>query len=234
MHLTPDEVVLWAYGPVHVNATIAATWAIMALLVGGSLWVTSRLNSDELPSRWQLALEAVVTGIENQLSEAGLPHPRRFLPFIGTLFLFLVTAAWLTIVPGYESPSSSLSTTTALAITVFVAVPLFGLRANGLRGYLAHYLQPTPIMLPFHIIEDFSRTLAMAVRLFGNAMSGGLVLGILLSVAPFFFPVITSLLELLTGTVQAYIFAVLATVYIAAAVHVTEPPLPAPSQGVLK
>jgi F-type H+-transporting ATPase subunit a len=230
MRLTPDEVVLWAYGPLHLNATIVTTWGIMVLLAGGSRLVTRRLSHGESPSRWQLALEAVVTGIEEQLREAGLVQPERFLPFLGTLFLFLVTAAWLTILPGYESPSSSLSTTTALAVAAFVAVPVYGMRTHGLRGYLAHYLQPTPIMLPFNIIEDFSRTLALAVRLFGNAMSGGLVLGILLTVAPFFFPVLTSLLELLTGTVQAYIFAVLATVYVAAAVRVPES-LSSPTEG---
>jgi F-type H+-transporting ATPase subunit a len=146
-----------------------------------------------------------------------LSRPRKYLPFLATLFLFLATAAVATIIPGYEPPTASLSTTAALALCVFVAVPLFGILEQGIGSYLESYLQPTFIMLPFNIISEFSRTLALAVRLFGNMMSGSMIVAILLSLTPFFFPLVMTLLGLLTGMVQAYIFSILATVYIAAA-----------------
>ncbi|HEX7972156.1 MAG TPA: F0F1 ATP synthase subunit A, partial [Thiobacillus sp.] len=146
-----------------------------------------------------------------------------YLGFLGTLFLFIATAALFTVVPGYAPPTGSLSTTTALAICVFVAVPLYGIAEQGLGGYLKEYLKPTAIMLPFNIISELSRTLALAVRLFGNMMSGTMILAILLSIAPFIFPIALSALGLLTGMVQAYIFTILATVYIAAATRARKP-----------
>jgi F-type H+-transporting ATPase subunit a len=147
----------------------------------------------------------------------GLKPARRYIPFLGTLFSFIASANLLTIVPGYEPPTGSLSTTAALALCVFIAVPVFGIRQRGWRGYLDSYLQPTAIMLPFNIISELSRSLALAVRLFGNMMSGAMILAILLTITPFLFPVAMSALGLLTGMVQAYIFSILATVYIAAA-----------------
>ncbi|MEA3180084.1 MAG: F-type H+-transporting ATPase subunit a, partial [Gammaproteobacteria bacterium] len=168
-------------------------------------------------SRWQCALEIVITGIAKQIEEVGLQAARRYIAFVGTLFLFIATANLFTIVPGYDPPTGSLSTTAALALCVFVAVPVFGIGQRGWRGYLNSYLRPTMIMLPFNIISEISRTLALAVRLFGNMMSGTMILGILLTITPFVFPVAMSALGLLTGMVQAYIFSILATVYIAAA-----------------
>jgi F-type H+-transporting ATPase subunit a len=143
--------------------------------------------------------------------------PARYLPFIGTLFIFIATANLLTIVPGYEPPTSSLSTTAALALCVFVAVPSFGIAQRGWRSYLKSYIEPTLIMLPFNMISELSRTLALAVRLFGNMMSGTMIIAILLTITPLVFPVAMTMLGLLTGMVQAYIFSILATVYIAAA-----------------
>jgi F-type H+-transporting ATPase subunit a len=148
--------------------------------------------------------------------------PRHYLAFIGTLFVFIATANLCTILPGYEPPTGSLSTTAALAICVFVAVPLYGVASRGWRAYLRSYLQPSIIMLPFNLISELSRTLALGVRLFGNMMSGTMIIAILLSITPLFFPVVMTALGLLTGTVQAYIFCVLATVYIAAATGATE------------
>jgi F-type H+-transporting ATPase subunit a len=146
-----------------------------------------------------------------------LSVPGRYIAFIGTLFIFIATANLLTVVPGYVPPTSSLSTTAALALCVFVAVPVFGVAGRGWRGYLKSYLEPTVIMLPFNLISELSRTLALAVRLFGNMMSGTMIIAILLSITPFIFPLAMTLLGLLTGMVQAYIFSILATVYIAAA-----------------
>ena len=189
----------------------------MLVLVMGSILVTRKLSTDLQRSRWQNLLEIIVTGMNRQISEVGLKQPEKYLGFLGTLFLFVASASLFTIVPGYEPPTGSLSTTAALAICVFVAVPLFGIEESGLVQYLKAYTRPTIIMLPFNIISEFSRTLALAVRLFGNMMSGTLILAILLTITPYIFPIVLSALGLLTGMVQAYIFSILATVYIAAA-----------------
>ena len=225
MHLSPDEIIFWQHGVFKLNATLVSTWVLMAVLTVGSWLVTRRLSTDLTRSRWQNVLEVVVTGIEQQIREVGLRQPRRYLGFLGTLFLFVAAAALGTVVPGFEPPTGSLSTTTALALCVLVAVPLYGIQDQGLGGYLKTYIDPTPMMLPFNLIGEVSRTLALAVRLFGNMMSGALILGILLSITPFVFPIVMTLLGLLTDMVQAYIFSILAAVYIAAATQTgTEAP----------
>ena len=222
MHLSPDDIIFWQYGFVKLNATIAYTWGLMFVLATGSTLVTRNLSTGLQRSRWQNLLEIVLTTIEKQIDEVGLHHPEKYLGFLGTLFLFVAMASLFTIVPGYEPPTGSLSTTAALALCVFVAVPLFGIEESGLGGYLRAYLKPTWIMLPFNIISELTRTLALAARLFGNMMSGTMILAILLTITPFIFPIVLSVLGLLTGMVQAYIFSILATVYIAAATHTRE------------
>ncbi len=217
MHLSPDEMIFWQYGWLKLNGTIVFTWALMLVLVVGSKLVTRRLSRNLQRSRWQNVLEVVVSAINKQIQDVGLPHPSRYLAFLGTLFLFIALASLCTMIPGYEPPTGSLSTTAALALCVFVAVPTFGIRDQGLAGYLKSYVEPTVIMLPFNIISELSRTLALAVRLFGNMMSGVMIIGILLTITPFIFPVFMTVLGLLTGMVQAYIFSILAAVYIAAA-----------------
>ncbi|MFH1813219.1 MAG: F0F1 ATP synthase subunit A [Pseudomonadota bacterium] len=217
MRLTPDEWIFWQYGFVKLNATIAFTWALMAVLTIGAALVTRRLATGHERSRWQNLLEIVVTGIVAQIRDVGLKEPRRYLGFLGTLFLFVAASALATVVPGFEPPTASLSTTAALALCVLVAVPLFGISGKGLTAYLKSYVEPTPIMLPFNLISEVSRTLALAVRLFGNMMSGAMIIAILLSITPFVFPIAMTMLGLLTGMVQAYIFTILAAVYIAAA-----------------
>jgi F-type H+-transporting ATPase subunit a len=222
MHLSPDTVIFWQYGFFKLNATIVYTWGLMAVLAVGSKLVTSRLSTGLHRSRWQNLLEIVITGIDKQIEEVGMREPQKYIGFLGTLFLFVAMASLFTIIPGYEPPTGSLSTTAALAICVFVAVPLFGIEDSGLGEYLRDYLKPTVIMLPFNIISEISRTLALAVRLFGNMMSGTMILAILLTITPFIFPVAMSALGLLTGMVQAYIFSILAAVYIAAATRVSK------------
>lgn len=217
MHLSPDDIIIWQYAWFKLNATIAYTWGLMLVLVLGSHLVTRNLSKGLARNRWQNLLEIIVTGIVRQIGEVGLTRPRQYLGFLGTLFLFVGTASLFTILPGYEPPTGSLSTTTALAICVFIAVPLFGIADCGLGEYLNAYLKPTVIMLPFNIISELSRTLALAARLFGNMMSGTMILAILLTITPFIFPIALSALGLLTGMVQAYIFSILAAVYIAAA-----------------
>jgi len=217
MHLSPDHIIFWQYGIFKLNATIVYTWGLMFILTVGSILITRKLSTDLQRSRWQNLLEIVVTAIETQIREVGLRHPRQYLGFLGTLFLFVAIASLFTIIPGYEPPTGSLSTTAALALCVLVAVPFFGIVDQGLGGYLKSYIEPTVIMLPFNIISEISRTLALAVRLFGNMMSGAMIIGILLTITPFIFPVVMTMLGLLTGMVQAYIFSILAAVYIAAA-----------------
>jgi len=219
MKLSPDETIFWQQGFFTINLTIVTTWAIMLVLVIGAILITRRLKTDNQISRWQCILEMLVTGINNQIEDIGLKNPSKYIGFIGTLFLFIVTANILIILPWYEPPTGSLSTTTALAISVFLAVPFFGIEKSGMFNYLKSYLKPTPIMLPFNLISEVTRTLALAVRLFGNIMSGGMIIAILLSITPFIFPIVMKALGLLTGMVQAYIFSILATVYIAAAVQ---------------
>lgn len=217
MHLSPDDIIFWDYGFLKLNATIVYTWLLMLVLAGGSKMVTRKLSVALKRSRWQNFLEIVVLVINKQIEEAGLRQAPVYLGFLGTLFLFVAAASLFTIIPGYEAPTGSLSTTTALAICVFIAVPMYGIKERGIIPYLRSYLKPTSLMLPFNIMGELSRTLALAVRLFGNMMSGTTILAILLSISPFIFPVLMSALGLLTGMVQAYIFSILATVYIAAA-----------------
>ncbi|WP_440948539.1 F0F1 ATP synthase subunit A [Methanosarcina sp. T3] len=217
MRLSPDELIFWQYGFIKLNATIVYTWGLMLVMVVGSKIVTSKLSPDLKRSRWQNILEIIVTGILKQIEDVGLDRPQKYLGFLGTLFLFIAVANLCIIIPGYEPPTGSLSTTAALALCVFVAVPIFGIEEQGLGSYLKSYTEPTILMLPFNIISELSRTLALAIRLFGNIMSGSMIIAILLTIAPFIFPLIMTALGLLIGMVQAYIFSVLATVYITAA-----------------
>ena len=228
MHLSPDQIVFWHYGFLKLNATIAFTWALMFVLAVGSTLVTRKLSTDSKRSRWQNFLEIIVTGIEKQIEDVGLQHPDKYVGFLGTLFLFIAAATVCTVIPGFQPPTASLSTTAALALSVFVAVPLFGISEQGLGGYLKSYAEPTVIMLPFNVISELSRTLALAVRLFGNMMSGAMIIAILLTITPFIFPIVMTVLGLLTGMVQAYIFSILAAVYIAAATR-TRKLKPAPA-----
>ncbi len=196
--------------------------AVMALLAGGSFLITRRLSVDAPISRVQNLLEVIVVNVSRQVYELSRQQPERYLPLIGTLFLFIFLSNVLAVVPGFMPPTGSLSTTTALALTVFVAVPVYGIYQIGLWRYLKQYCQPSVFKLPFNIIGEFTRTLALAVRLYGNIMSGTVVAGVMLSFTPLFFPVVMQVLGLLTGTIQAYIFSILAMVYIASATPRTE------------
>lgn len=217
MEISPDSLIVWEFGFIKLNATILYTWLIMGILILGS-WLVSRNITDWFTlSKMQNVMEVILGGVMQQIEEISQQDARPYLPFVGSLFLFILTSNMLAVVPGFQPPTGSLSTTAALAVCVFVAVPFFGIRAQGLQGYLKQYLQPTPVMLPFNIIGELSRTLALAVRLFGNMMSGGLIAAILLTIVPLFFPVLMQALGLLTGVIQAYIFSVLAMVYIASA-----------------
>jgi F-type H+-transporting ATPase subunit a len=217
MNLSPDQTIMFEVWGLPINATIFFTWVVMALLTVVSMLITRNLRPDVPPNRWRTTLEVIVQGIQSQINEVARGSSRDLLYYAGTLFLFVAMSNLLLVIPGFEPPTSSLSTTTGLAISVLIAVPLFGITSRGIGGYLKTYLQPSFIMLPFNIISEFSRGISLAIRLYGNIMSGAVIAAILLSVAPFFFPVVMDVLGLLTGMIQAYIFAILATVYISSA-----------------
>jgi F-type H+-transporting ATPase subunit a len=220
MQLTPDDRIWWQLGLLKVNSTMLFTWGVMVLLTAMAWLVTRRLRTGVQISSMQHVLEVVVHLIETQMDDISPRRPRGLLPFLGTLFLFVGVCNLLSIIPGFEPPTGSLSTTAGLSICVFLAVPIYGIGAIGLRRYVANYLQPTPFMLPFNIMGELSRTLALSVRLFGNVMSGTMIGAILLLIAPLIVPIPMQILGLLTGLVQAYIFTILAAVYISAGMEV--------------
>lgn len=222
MRLSPDDIALFTLGPWTVNATLVFSWLVMALLVGVSWLLTRGLIAGATMARGQNVLEALVSFLHDQIHEVTRQDPRPYLPFVGTLFLFIVTSNVLSVVPGFEAPTGSLSTAAALALCVFVAVPAFGIAKVGVRAYLANYLRPSPWLLPFTVFGELSRTLALAVRLFGNVMSGAVIAAILLSIAPLLFPVVMQAFGLIIGVIQAYIFAILAIVYIASGTELQE------------
>lgn len=220
MNITPDQIIFWQWQWLTLNGTIVFTWLVMAILVLGSWLITRKLSVQPPISRWQTTLEIIIEQIQSQIRDASGQESGQFLPFIGTLFLFIAMANLLTIFPEYESPAGSLSTTAALALCVLVAVPIYGIKNAGIGNYLKHYIQPTPVMLPFNLIGEVSRTVSLAIRLFGNIMSTSLLVAILLSIVPLFFPAIMTLFGLLVGEIQAYVFTILAMVYIASGMRV--------------
>lgn len=222
MEITPDTQIFWEYGFVKINLTILTTWVLMIFIVLFSMLLTKKFKNTGSYSQFYVSIEMILTFITKQLSDIGISTPLIYLPFIGTLFIFLTLSAILTIFPGYIPPTSSLSTTVAFSICVFVAVPFYGIKDQGIFGYLKTYFEPTALMFPINVAGDFSRTLALAIRLFGNMMSGTMIIAILLGIAPLLFPVFIELLGLITGLIQAYIFTILSTVYIAAAIRSRE------------
>jgi len=228
MQLTPDETTVFTLWGLGINETVVNTWIVMAMLTVASMLVTRKLRPDVPPNRWRTTLEVIVTGIQRQIEEISPQSSRHVLYYSGTLFLFIALSNLLLVVPGFTPPTSSLSTTAALALSVLIAVPLFGITRQGIGGYLKTYIQPSIVMLPFNIISEFSRGISLAIRLYGNVMSGAVIAGILLGVAPFFFPVVMDVLGLLTGLIQAYIFAILATVYISSATAPVHKPVKTP------
>lgn len=216
MKFSPDENIIFHIGGLPVNATIVNTWIIMVILAAISYALTRNFRSDGMSSV-QNFLETIIELIAGQIQEVTGKDYRKYFSFIATLFLFIAFSNLATIIPFFDSPTASLSTTAALAFCVFLAVPFYGISEDGLQNYLVRYIKPSFFMLPFHIISEVSRTVALAVRLFGNIMSSTMIGAIFLLVIPFFFLVIMQLLGLITGIIQAYIFSILALVFISSA-----------------
>jgi F-type H+-transporting ATPase subunit a len=212
-----SSIALFHVGPVPITAGVVTTWGIMAILAGGAAVVTRRLSLQ--PSKTQAVAELIVDTVDGQIRDTMQLEPGPYRAFIGTLFAFIFVANWSSLVPGLEPPTAHLETCAALALLVFLAVIWFGIRAGGVRGYLGTFATPNPIMIPLNFIESLTRTFSLLVRLFGNVMSGVFVVGIVLSLAGLLVPIPLMALDLLTGAVQAYIFAILAMVFIAGAIN---------------
>ncbi|MBN9078836.1 MAG: ATP synthase F0 subunit A [Rhizobiales bacterium 65-79] len=215
-----ENTVLFHVGSVPVTEVVVVTWAIMVVLVLGASLAARRLSLR--PSAFQAMLELIVTTVDGQIRDTMRVDPAPYRAFIGTLFVFIFVANWSSLVPGVEPPTAHLETDAALALLVFLAIIFFGVRAGGIGGYLRTFATPTPIMIPLNFVESLTRTFSLLVRLFGNVMSGVFVIGIVLSLAGLLVPIPFMALDLLTGAVQAYIFSVLAMVFIAGAVNETE------------
>ena len=212
-----ESTILAQIGPVPITQAIVTTWAIMALLVIGSFLLTRSLTL--LPSRRQAMLELVVATLDTQIVQTSGAKPAPYRAFIGTLFLFILVANWSSLIPGVEPPTAQLETDAALALLVFVSVIWFGVRGDGVGGYLKSFASPNPVMIPLNILQSLTRVFSMFVRLFGNVMSGVFVIGIVASLAGLLVPIPLMALDLLTGLVQAYIFAILAMVFITSTVE---------------
>lgn len=213
--------VLFYLGPLGITMPVVVTWAIMLVLSLGAALLTRHLALR--PGRTQALLELLVEAVDTQIRDTMRTEPAPYRAFIGTLFVFILTANWSSLVPGIEPPTAHLETDTALALLVFLAVIVFGIRAGGLRGYLASFATPSVLMIPLNVVENLTRTFSLLVRLFGNVMSGVFVIGIVLSLAGLLVPIPLMALDLLTGAVQAYIFAVLAMVFIVQAIGEAKP-----------
>lgn len=200
-----------------VTKTVVSTWVVMGFLVVLSFFLTRRLQL--IPTRLQNVLELFVEAILNLIEDMSPGNGRKFLPLVGTLALFIGTSDVAGLVPGLKSPTSDFNTTLALALIVFFAVPFYGIRTRGLKNYLKSYLSPSPILAPFHIISEITRTVSLALRLFGNIMGEEIIIAILFLLSPLFLPLPMMLFSIFTGIIQAYIFTVLTVVYLSAAVE---------------
>jgi len=212
LEITP----LFFLGPVPITAPVVVTWAIMLVLTLVSILATRRLSLT--PSKTQAVLEMLVETIDGQIRDTMQTDARPYRPLVGSIFIFVLVANWSSLVPGVEPPTAHLETDTALALIVFGATIFYGIRIRGAAGYLKTFAEPSWVMIPLNVVEQITRTFSLIVRLFGNVMSGVFVIGIVVSLAGLLVPIPLMALDLLTGAVQAYIFAVLTMVFIGAAV----------------
>ena len=209
-----DTMPIFTIGGITIGGTVFYSWIVMAVLTGLSFWVTRHLKTTLKVSGLQTALEMIVMTIRSQIKEVSGDNPTRYIGMMGTFFLFIGLSNLLTVIPWFRAPTASLSTTLAFSLCVFCAMPLYGVKNAGIKGYLKKYIEPTPIMLPLNILSDFSSTFSLAFRLYGNMLSGAIIASVLMMLAPFLVPLPLQILGLITGTIQAYIFALLAIVYV--------------------
>ena len=208
-----ESLPLFHLGPVPITGAVVVTWGVMIVLVGATLLIRRRLSLR--PDKMQAVAEILVSVMDDQIRETMRVAPPRYRAFIGTLFVFILTCNWSSLIPGVEPPTAKIETDAALALLVFLSVIWYGVRAGGVRGYLSSFSTPNAVMIPLNVVESVTRCFSLLVRLFGNVMSGVFVIGIVLSLAGLLVPIPLMALDLLTGAVQAYIFSVLAMVFIA-------------------
>lgn len=212
-----DATVLFRFGPFALTSIVVTTWGIM-LALGLFSWLATR-NLTLDPGRLQTVLEGVVSATEAAIDNVLPGRAHLLLPFIGTLWIYILTANLLGLIPELHSPTGNLSVTAGLALLVFLSVHWFGIRSEGARRYFRHYLSPSPLLLPFHLLSEVTRTVSLAVRLFGNIMSLEMAALLVLLVAGLFAPVPLLMLHIVEATVQAYIFGMLALIYVAGAMQ---------------
>lgn len=212
--------VAFSIGPLRVSQSIVTTWFIVITLLAFSWFATRKLSVH--PKGNQVVLEGIFSTMHDAIEEVLPAHVDLVYPFIATLWIFILISNLIGIIPGLHSPTADLSVTAALAIITFLSVHWFGIRAEGLKNYLKHYIRPTPFMLPFHLISELSRTLALAVRLFGNIMSLELTALIVVLIAGFLAPIPILMLHIIEAIIQAYIFGILALIYIAGGIQLQE------------
>lgn len=215
-----QTVPLFHLGPVVITETVVTTWVLMVAMAALG-WFAFRRPSVEAGTGQTIG-EIIVEAIADQIEGVFGEDPWPFVPLIGSLFLFIACANLSAMVPGLKSPTAHLETTGALAVIVLFSAHFYGLRANGMRDYLGHYLKPNPIFLPLNILSEITRTFSLMVRLFGNIMSHELIIGIVLILAGLLVPVPFMILGIMIGLVQAYVFSILAAVYIGAAISGSE------------
>lgn len=218
-----ENVVVFDLGPIPITRVIVVTWGVMGALLLVAAFVRLTLCKDN-PGKIQQVVEAMLNWLGDEIRGIIGRKPEPFIPLIATLFIFILASNFVSFISSFftvlKPPTADINTTAALAIVVFLAVPFYGIMMTGTVNYLKTYIKPVWIMLPFNVISDLSRTLALAIRLFGNILSGEILFGVVLSLVPFFLPLPLMFLSLITGTIQAYIFAILTTVYIGGAVRV--------------
>ena len=209
-----DTLIMFSVFGIPICATLFYTWIVMGVLVLLSWLATRNLKTTINVSRFQTAMEMIVMTIRGQIKDASNDNPMKYLPIMGTFFLFIALSNLMTIIPSFRAPTASLSTTGAFSLCVFFAVPYYGIKNAGLKKYLKKYIDPTPIMLPMNILSDFTSVFSLAFRLYGNVLSGAIIGSVLIMLVPFLLPLPMQILGLLTGTIQAYIFALLSIVYV--------------------
>ena len=209
-----DAIVMFSVLGLPINATIFYSWVVMGILVLLSWLATKNLKTTIEVGKFQTAMEMIVMAIRGQIKDASNDNPMKYLPMMGTFFLFIALSNLLTIIPWFKAPTASLSTTGAFSLCVFFAVPFYGIKNAGIKKYLKKYIDPVPIMLPMNILSDFTSVFSLAFRLYGNVLSGAIIGSVLIMLVPFLLPLPMQILGLLTGTIQAYIFALLSIVYV--------------------
>lgn len=209
-----DTLIMFHLFGIPINATLFYSWIVMGILVLLSWLATRHLKTTIKVSKFQTAMEMIVMIIRTQIKEASNDNPMKYLPIMGTFFLFIALSNLLTIIPWFKAPTASLSTTGAFSLCVFFAVPYYGIKNAGIKKYLHKYIEPVPVMLPMNILSDFTSVFSLAFRLYGNVLSGAIIGSVLIMLVPFLLPLPMQILGLLTGTIQAYIFALLSIVYV--------------------